>query len=69
MALPIYLGHYVDDSVQEKHPANSKYGQTFAKHRNNRTCQKYIQCCLARGGIADFTYQIIIQRNIYSQKG
>jgi hypothetical protein len=32
MVLPVYLGHYVQKSVQEKYPATSEYGHTYEKH-------------------------------------
>jgi hypothetical protein len=32
MAPPMYLGHYVHESVHDKYPATSNYGQTHVKH-------------------------------------
>ncbi len=32
MALPMYLGGHVENNVHEKHPANSKFVHTCAKH-------------------------------------
>jgi hypothetical protein len=32
MTLPMYLGDHVEDSVHVKHPENSKYDHTCAKH-------------------------------------
>ncbi len=31
MVLPMYVGHYVQESVHRKYPATSKYGYTNAK--------------------------------------